>query len=480
MKYLIYGLGKKFQKEQSTIQKLFSKDTIVGYSDMDIEKASMVDSFVVPNDIANIEFDLLLVTQADFVGVKRYLVALGINEQKIASLEKICNKAFQGVYEGFQVSDADLSKRVIIINGNLGFHGGSMVCLFAAKELKKRGYTVDVAGAVVSKDAIEMFNVNGIGILILKSYPCVGGADIEIFRKYDIAICNTFPTIPYVHLISSVIPTVWWLHECPDIYGSKCFSATKEMFAEIDNCDWMKRLEIYAVSSVAKNAFDYYYPNQIHGYLPYGIIDECTHISRPMDRITFTIVGGICELKGQDLFISAAKRLIAEYPEQLTFLIVGAYSIDDFYLKLKKAVDGEPDIIFTGEKNRTEILNIYSRTDVSVCASRIECLQIVTVEGMMHEKLCITTDATGLVDYIDNGGSGLIFESGNAEALYEKMKWAVEHYGDEQYCQICKNGRKVYENNFTMDTFGDRLEEVIEDAKSKFGEKRIFTLRDML
>lgn len=93
--------------------------------------------------------------------------------------------------------------------------------------------------------------------------------------------------------------------------------------------------------------------------------------------------------------------------------------------------------------------------DVVVCASE-ETLSLTIVEGMMNSKICITTDNTGIAEYIEDGVNGFICKAGNADSLAEKMKYIIDHFNELD--EVRKNARKTYEKFFTLDILGENLE----------------------
>lgn len=466
MKIIIYGLGKRYLSQRKIIEEILSQDTIVGYSDRDASRFSLVDNGIcfVPEKILSKEFDYILVTQIAFQEVKEYLIGMGVPPKKIINIDSL-KIIFRGKYEFHSVAETSC-KEIMIINANIGFHGGSKVCFFAALALKRRGYSVEVGCGQGSQDAIDLFTNNGIGVVTFKSYPFIGGADVNILRKYDIVICNTFPTIPFVHLASKCVPTVWWIHEGPDNYGLNYYEDNKKQYPRLDDSEWMKRLNVIAVSSVAKNAFNLHYPNIISRCMPYGLPDEKTISRRKNEKIVFSVIGYVCQLKAQSIFIEAAKRLLRENTNSLEFLIVGDCPDNEYMEMLKKSVGGNSEIIFTGVKDSQGMLDIYSETDVVVCSSLIETMSLTVTEGMMNSKICITTDATGIAEYIEDGINGFICKAGDVESLTEKMQYVVDHF--DELDDMRKNARKTYEKNFTLDILGDSLESEINVTIEKY------------
>ena len=94
--------------------------------------------------------------------------------------------------------------------------------------------------------------------------------------------------------------------------------------------------------------------------------------------------------------------------------------------------------------------------DVIVCASLEETMSMPIIEGMMHGKICITTDMTGVAAYIDNGQNGFVVKAGDVDALAHCMMEVHQHMGELQ--SMREAARKTYEQNFTMEAFGNRLE----------------------
>lgn len=466
MQIIIYGLGKRYLSQRETIEELLSRDSIIGYSDKDVSRFSLVENekCFVPEKILSKEFDFLLVTPVAFHEVKDYLIGLGIPSKKIVNIDSL-RKKFQGRHEYHNVSETGC-KEIMIINASIGFHGGSMVCLFAALALKRKGHFVEVGCGQCSQEIIELFNHNGIGVVTFKSYPFIGGADVSILRKYDIVICNTFPTVPFAHLAIKCVPTVWWIHEGPDKYGMNYYRDNKAQYPELDNSKWMENLNVIAVSAVAKNAFNSHFPSIISRCMPYGLPDEKTLPRRENEKIVFSIIGYVSPLKAQDIFIEAAKRLLQENTNNSEFLMVGDCPNNEYTKTLKKSIDGNPEIVFTGVKDSQGMLEIYSETDVVVCASWIETMSLTITEGMMHSKICITTDATGIAEYIEDGVNGFICKAGDVDSLAEKMRYVVDHF--DELGDMRKKARETYEKHFTLDILGDNLENEINAAIKRY------------
>ncbi len=52
----------------------------------------------------------------------------------------------------------------------------------------------------------------------------------------------------------------------------------------------------------------------------------------------------------------------------------------------------------------------------------------------MSEKICITTNNTGIAHYIDDGRNGFLVEYGDTDALTQRMEQIIaDQYGMQKY-----------------------------------------------
>ena len=81
----------------------------------------------------------------------------------------------------------------------------------------------------------------------------------------------------------------------------------------------------------------------------------------------------------------------------------------------------------------------------------------------MQQKLpCISTNEGGIPDIIDEGKTGFIVEKKNAEQLANKLIYLIEH--PEQRKEMGKNGYKKYRSQFTLQTFENRMKEILTEC----------------
>ena len=284
-------------------------------------------------------------------------------------------------------------------------------------------------------------------------------SDTELFwiKQFDFVLVNVFQMLQCACEISRVKPVLWWVHEPLSLYN------TRHSYDEYDSLKAMKNVHVYAVSKVAKKNFEYYYPDKVSGILSLGIPDEYIEKSQKNNadkKFVFATIGGISEIKGQIFFAKAVGYFSLEERSNAEFWIIGKTNENTlYYQKLKQACSFIPQIKFVGELTREELRCKYREIDVVVCASLEETLSMAVIEGMMHKKICITTSNTGIAEYIDDGVNGFICDVGDSVQLYERMSWIMKNRNNLDNIRI--NGRKTYEEYFSMEQFGDRLEKEI-------------------
>jgi len=86
----------------------------------------------------------------------------------------------------------------------------------------------------------------------------------------------------------------------------------------------------------------------------------------------------------------------------------------------------------------------------------------------MLGKVCITTENTGIADYIQNGVNGFVIPYNNVTALIDKMQWIIKNrYKAEK---IGREARKIYEKYFTMDTFSKNFQKALNEIIERWSD----------
>lgn len=152
-------------------------------------------------------------------------------------------------------------------------------------------------------------------------------------------------------------------------------------------------------------------------------------INRPL-RVIY--VGNVTEMKGISYLLKAAMRIPQEIVQ---FTIVGHYDnsthIFDQYMD---------HIHFTGRILHDQVRDILRASDIFVFPSLGEGLSLSVLEAMACGLPCIVSKNSGANDAIANGINGFVIDIQDANAIYDRIMWFVEHREE-----IPKMGREALE-----------------------------------
>lgn len=133
--------------------------------------------------------------------------------------------------------------------------------------------------------------------------------------------------------------------------------------------------------------------------------------------------------KGQDILIKAVAMVREKYP-QICCIFAGdadkshqksLEELKDAAIKL-----GVDDCVkFIGEI--TDVPEFLRTLDIFVLPSRFEGFGLSLVEAMAMRIPCIASNLNGPAEIIGNEERGLLFPSGDADALAKKLVYAIEH-----------------------------------------------------
>jgi glycosyltransferase involved in cell wall biosynthesis len=143
------------------------------------------------------------------------------------------------------------------------------------------------------------------------------------------------------------------------------------------------------------------------------------HFGIPSDAPVALFVGRLTCDKGIAELTEAFLHLENRFPE-LRLLLVGSFENGDPLPEdIRKRLETNDRVTLTGPVNDTA--PYYAMADVLVLPSHREGLPTVVLEGHAAGKPVIGAAATGIVDLLVNGETGLLFPVGDVPALADAM-----------------------------------------------------------
>ena len=82
---------------------------------------------------------------------------------------------------------------------------------------------------------------------------------------------------------------------------------------------------------------------------------------------------------------------------------------------------------FIGQVPNEKIYDCLRANDIMLSAPSIDNMPVSVLEAMNAGLLVISSRVGGVPYIIDEGRTGLLFESGNADDMAAQMEWALEH-----------------------------------------------------
>jgi glycosyltransferase involved in cell wall biosynthesis len=155
------------------------------------------------------------------------------------------------------------------------------------------------------------------------------------------------------------------------------------------------------------------------------------------------VVGRMDPTKGQDRAIRAFARISEKFPSARLLLVGnGSFSGSSGGPGLGKATRWRAElerlvqelglagrVIFTGHATPAELDAAYERAAFTVLPSVREGFGLVVVESWIHDRPAIVSRSAGVAELVQDGQSGIVVDSEDAEALSAAMARLLKDHG---------------------------------------------------
>lgn len=459
---ILFGTGKNYE----TFKKYFANVHIVALLDNDGSKQGrFLDGHEVtaPAAVPFLVYDAIFCLGIHWQEMKKQLLSLGVPGDKIYCQDDIrevlgnetatfpLRTYFPGSCENAKRTCN--KKRVVLLSHDLSYTGATIVLLYFADVLLARGYQVTFSSAE-GGNLIKNLQQRKIPVVIDENLRVRYIEEIDWLKAYDLIVVNTIEFMHFLLHHDINVPIFWWLHDSEMLYHMRNMVKLKQINLE--------GIYVYAVGNVAQRAFQYYWPEADVKILPYGLPDfyAAKSADEPSERIVFSLVGGLVERKGQDVFLEAIAHLPDDYRKKCMFYIAGDGQ-GGFARKIKEQAASLEGVRYLGKLNREEIKKLYAVSSVLVCPSRSDTLPVVVAEAFMNYVPVIVSVSTGMAQYIHQGDNGILVRTDSSEDLAKKIIWMIDH--KERFAEMGKRARKRYERYFSMDVFSHRVSKILGD-----------------
>jgi len=335
--------------------------------------------------------------------------------------------------------------KIVFFSHNLNYEGATIVMFKVAKFLHSRpNITVEVAcpvngplamsyvseGIVVNKLQIEShMNTRDYNDLINKICEYLDNS------KADLIFANTLDSFWAIEASYRMqIPSIWGIHESYDyVEYYKSHPVFSALSPYILGTIFKSNRNVFVCKSTMR-LFEKYnvYGNMdyIYNGISLNTLDNDTHKNELRKKLNLpvkksvTIIGTICERKGQIDFIKAAKEIL-KIRKDLLFLIIGSNINDAYYQNVLDAIDGNSDFIIID--NTKNIDDYFSITDVLTCCSYIESFPMVILEAMSFSLPIVTTPVFGISEQLVDGETALFYNPGDIDQLKYNIESCLDN-----------------------------------------------------
>ena len=185
--------------------------------------------------------------------------------------------------------------------------------------------------------------------------------------------------------------------------------------------------------------------------------------TKKTEIVKFLMVSRLLTDKGIVEYVEAAKKIKAKFPN-VQFQVLGEMDRENPAAISEQTLnewlkEGIIEYFQFSQDIRPYVCN----ADVIVLPSYREGLPRVILEGMAMEKICITTDAPGCIDTLEDGISGFIAKVKSAISLQEKMETFLNMTAFEK-SKMATNARQravnMFDNKIVIQKYFSILEKL--------------------
>ena len=257
-------------------------------------------------------------------------------------------------------------------------------------------------------------------------------------RKYDILhihACSYWGMVPAVFGI--IAGKVWRKRTIITYHGgeAKDYFAKHAAFVR----RWLGRAdEVIVLSGFLKEIFDQH-------QIPCVVIPNIV-VLRPQTEPTTTIAPKFISIRHLEplynipCVLQAYEQVLKQYPESsLDILGQGSMRAE---LETYVQEHNLTGVRFIGQVPNDTIYDYFANACIMLSAPKIDNMPVSILEAMNAGLLVISSRVGGVPYMIDDGKTGLLFESENSNDLADKMLWALEH-SKETDNMICAAQKEV-------------------------------------
>ena len=263
---------------------------------------------------------------------------------------------------------------------------------------------------------------------------------------------------------------IWHFREFGDLdYQLEFFRGREHSLQQLNQ----SRSCVIYISERVKRHYESYIDSALAQVI-YDGIDQSYCIKRNTevrDKVIFLVSGYLHRNKRQDLILKAAhilsKRSISDYEIWIAGKPSAMEDSRKFATELHALAENLGEHVrFLGYVDH--MIELRKKTDVEVVPSAEEAFGRVTVEAMMAQMPVIGSDSGANPEIIEEGITGMLFQSGNEEQLADRMQEMISHKNEIRRMGIAAQERAC--RYFSLEKNLDEIGKVYQNDRKTYGK----------
>ena len=282
--------------------------------------------------------------------------------------------------------------------------------------------------------------------------------DSKLFHQYRAILKEVKPDLVLTYTIK------------PNIYGGLACRMAHIPYAvnitglgsAIENGGWLKKFVLALYKPALKGARVVFFENAGNrdtlaatGVVPKGRdvvlsgagvnLEDYPYQPYPQEGpVRFLFVGRVMHEKGVDELFAAAKRMKQEYGDGVEFHIVGSF--EEEYKPLMDKLEQAGVVKYHGYQS--DMKRFYAMASCVVLPSYHEGMSNVLLEGAATGRALITSDIPGCREAVEDGVSGYLCPTKDADALCDAMRRFAK-LPETRQAEMGRRGRTRMEQKFS-------------------------------
>lgn len=181
---------------------------------------------------------------------------------------------------------------------------------------------------------------------------------------------------------------------------------------------------------------------------------------------TVGVIGRLHPVKGQQYFLEAAAKVLADRPDA-TFVLAGAGADRERLENLAAKLGITDQVQFLGFVE--DVPTLLTKLDLVVIPSLAEGFGLIAAEALAMEVPVVATQVGGLPEVVLDHVTGLLVNPADSAALAKGILWMLNHPHEAK--DMAQKGREFVQQNFSALAMAERTKRLYLEVAGRYVQK---------